>query len=263
MSETTPEYEIYAVKYGGPYPRKLASVLWLEGWDEQIDINYYVWVIRGGGETIVVDTGTGPGLAVERRLSPWTNPVDVLSRIGATAGTVTRVILTHLHWDHSGGMETFPETFSKATFYVQKREFDFWVFDSVARRRNFARLTAEAANRRLPALAEQGRLVSVPGDAQILPGIELLLCPGHTVGLQAVAVNTAKGTAVVASDCCHSARALPEDNTSAFITDMVAWMGSYDKIRGRVASADLVFPGHDVSLLRDYPRVAEDVTRLV
>jgi hypothetical protein len=38
---------------------------------------------------------------------------------------------------------------------------------------------------------------------------------------------------------------------------------SYDKLRARATSIDLVFPGHDMSMAKDFPKVAEDVTRLV
>ncbi len=32
-----PQYEIYALKYAGPFTSKLAMVLWMEGWDQDID----------------------------------------------------------------------------------------------------------------------------------------------------------------------------------------------------------------------------------
>src|SRR5690606_22091532 len=100
------------------------------------------------------------------------------------------------------------------------------------------------------------------GDRVVAPGIELLLTPGHTVGLQAVAVNTVAGTAIVASDCAHLRRNIEQDTPSILITDLVAWMESYDKLRSKASGLDLVFPGHDAAMLRDYPRVAADVTRL-
>ncbi len=40
-------------------------------------------------------------------------------------------------------------------------------------------------------------------------------------------------------------------------------MKTYDKLRERVSSSDLFFPGHDRLLLENYPEVAEDITRLV
>jgi glyoxylase-like metal-dependent hydrolase (beta-lactamase superfamily II) len=96
-----------------------------------------------------------------------------------------------------------------------------------------------------------------------MPGIELLLAPGHTIGLQVVAVNTVKGTAIVGSDLAHTFFSYRTDIPSAIITDMIGWMKSYDKIRAKASSIDLIFPGHDLALLTNYPLVAEDVSKLV
>jgi hypothetical protein len=76
-------------------------------------------------------------------------------------------------------------------------------------------------------------------------------------------VNTARGTAIVGSDCAHVFRNYQEDWPSALIVDLVGWMKTYDKLRQRVSSADLLFPGHDRLLMENYPAVARDITRLV
>jgi hypothetical protein len=76
-------------------------------------------------------------------------------------------------------------------------------------------------------------------------------------------VNTARGTAIIGSDCAHVFRNYQEDWPSALIVDLVGWMKTYDKLRQRASSADLLFPGHDRLLLQNYPAVARDITRLV
>ena len=47
MAASLPVYEIYALKYAGPFTGKLAMLLWMEGWDEEIERNYYIWAIKG------------------------------------------------------------------------------------------------------------------------------------------------------------------------------------------------------------------------
>lgn len=263
MKPVTPIYEIYALKYAGPFTSKMAFMLWNEGWNEEIDRYYYIWAIKNDDAWIIVDTGTSMTLATQRVLTGYENPVDVLARIGVNGENVTTVVLTHIHIDHAGGMEMFPKAFPKATFYVQKKEFDFWITNPVARRRPFQSITDAEANRTIAAMKGTERLVIVEGDKKILSGLELLLAPGHTVGLQAVAVNTARGTAIVASDCAHLARSFKEDLPSCFIMDMIGWLQSYDKLRAKASSIDLIFPGHDAKMLNDYPTVAANVTRLV
>jgi glyoxylase-like metal-dependent hydrolase (beta-lactamase superfamily II) len=255
---TIPTYEIYALKYAGPFTRPASLVRWYQDFDQSAQVNYYLFAIRGGGETILVDCGCSPRWAQEKSLANYVNPVQVLKRIQIDARQVRHLVVTHIHFDHVGGVSLFP----KAMIYVQEKEFNFWMKDPIAERAPFLLLTDPLANRYLARLKGTKRLKIIRGDKKILPGIELLLCPGHTLGLQTVRVNTGKGKAIVGSDAGHVFSAFRTDIPSALITDMIAWMKSYDKVRKSASSLDLIFPGHDPALLEDYPKVAEDVTRL-
>ena len=258
-----PEYEIYAAKYGGPLIRKVAIVLWNVGWDEDGPINYYVWAIKSqNGETIVVDTGASPAQGAARKVPGYVSPIEVLARVGISGNNVTKVIITHMHWDHVGGMDGFLQAYPKATFYVQRREFDFCVKNPVSQRKPIAILFDPLANKIVGDMERSERLVIVDGDYNLAPGVDLILAPGHTLGLQVVRVNTAKGPTVVGSDCAHVFRGYREDNPSVFIMDMPAWIQSFDKVKSK-AAIGLIFPGHDVLMHQGYPKVAEDVTRLV
>ncbi len=254
-----PIYEIYAVKYAGPFLRPMAKAIWNTDWEKEIEINYYLWVVKRKDETLIVDCGVAPTLAQQMQLLGYINPVHVLARIGVEASRVQRVAMTHIHFDHANGAGLFPN----ATFYVQEKEFNFWIKDPVAKKPPFLMLSDAVGNARLAKLEGTERLILVNGDQEIIPGIELLLAPGHTPGLQVVAVNTAKGTAIVGSDCAHIFRNYEEEIPSCFIIDMVAWMKTYDKVKSKVSSLDLLFPGHDMKMLTDYPKIAEDITRLV
>jgi glyoxylase-like metal-dependent hydrolase (beta-lactamase superfamily II) len=262
-AQTNPVYEIYAAKYAGPATSKLAFLLWNQGWDQDIDRYYYIWVVKGPTETILVDTGTGLAVAADRKLKSYVTPIDVVARIGVKPDDLTKVIISHMHWDHVGGMEMFAKAYPRATFYVQKREYDFWTRHPVAKRKIFAGAADPLASKAMQEMEGTPRLQIVSGDVSIGPGLDLMLVPGHTIGTQSLAVTTVKGTAVVASDCGHLARNFKEDTPSIVITDLIGWMESYDKVRAKASSLDLCFPGHDAGMLLNYPKVAEDVTRLV
>jgi len=258
-----PEYEIYAAKYGGPLFRKVAIVLWNVGWDEDGPINYYVWAIKAkNGEITLVDTGSSPAQGAARKVPGFVDPIDVVARIGASADSVSKVVITHMHWDHVGNIEGYLRAFPKAKFYVQQREFDFCVKDPVCLRKPVVVVFDPAAIKIVGDLERSDRLVIVDGDVNLAPGIDLFLAPGHTLGLQVVRVNTAKGPAVVGSDCAHVFRGYREDNPSVFIMDMPAWIRSFDKVKSK-AAIDLIFPGHDILMDQNYPKVAEGVTQLV
>lgn len=252
-------YEIYALKYAGPFVRTGAHLMWYRDWDTVEKINYYIWCIRGAGETVVVDAGVTPRIARERALEGYVNPADVLARINVRADEVRHVVITHMHFDHAGGVSLFP----RATFYIQEEEYRFWQKNPIAGRPPFEMVSDAAANAYLASIEGTDRLVLLNGDRQILPGIQCLLSPGHTVALQTVAVDTPKGTAIVGSDCAHVFRNYTEDWPSCLIVDLVGWMKTYDRLREKVSSPDLLFPGHDRLLLENYQQVAEDITRLV
>ena len=78
--------------------------------------------------------------------------MDVLTRIDVDGTNVTKVVITHMHWDHVGGMEMFPKAFPKATFYVQKKEYEFWIKHPVARRSFMRTFVDDIGNRSLTAL---------------------------------------------------------------------------------------------------------------
>jgi glyoxylase-like metal-dependent hydrolase (beta-lactamase superfamily II) len=253
-----PAYEVFALKYAGPFVRPASMVTWFRDLDKTVLINYYIFAIRGGGKTIIVDCGCAPQLARDRNLAGYVNPVDVLKRIDIDAQKVKHLVATHIHFDHISGIELFPQ----ADIFLQEKEFNFWIKNRLAKRAPFLHVTDPVSNGYLARLEGTRRLKLIRGDKKILPGIELLLAPGHTLGLQVVAVNTARGTAIIGSDAAHFFSSYRTDIPSAIITDMVAWMKTYDKIRAKASSIDLIFPGHDPALLSDFPKVAEDVSRL-
>ena len=114
---------------------------------------------------------------------------SVLGEAGVRPEDVTHVFLTHLHFDHAGNTDAFPN----AIFYVQERELSKAVW-AMALDRRFRWLnsgTDPGDVLRVVDLARQGRLVSVDGDREdVLPGIDLRAAfDTHTWGCQFVTVR--------------------------------------------------------------------------
>jgi glyoxylase-like metal-dependent hydrolase (beta-lactamase superfamily II) len=252
-------YEALCFKYAGPLSSSGALLTYMRDWDKTAQRNFYFWALRSRDAFVLVDCGVRPGYAAERRLAGYVSPTEMLARVGVKPADVRHLVLTHAHFDHVGGLELFPN----ATVYIQRREFDFWVYDPMAKRPPFAGLADATAIVRLAELRGGKRLRLIDGDQEILPGVQLLLTPGHTPGLQSVAAPAAGGLAVLASDSAHLRRNFELDVPSSLITDLPAMLTSMERLRARVGG-DLMrlFTGHDVKLLEDYPKIAEDVTRL-
>jgi len=253
-----PEHEIYALKYAGPLTSSGAFLMWLMEWEKTETRNYYFWYIKGGMEPIVVDCGISPRMAKLRNVPGYIKPSDVLARIQIDPLSIKNVILTHFHWDHYSGIELFPN----ARFFIQEQEFNFWIKNPVAKKPPFARFTDDISSGYLASLEGTEKLILINKDKEIMPGIEVLFAPGHSPALQAVAVSTAQGTAILGSDAAAIFRNYKENWPSAITIDLVATLNTYDKLKKKASSIDLIFPGHDRRMLEEYPVIEEDITKL-
>ena len=230
-SKTGNIYEVYALKFMEPVRLKLAKALYQEGWDQDFIVNLYLWaaINKKTGEVTLIDTGCAAeqGEVFRKANDPgaiYTHPKVLVERLGIKPEQVTRVVITHMHSDHCNGMLDFPTLYPNAQFYVQKRELNFWAFDPMAQNPAFKQFLNPPGVNAVAVLAKTPRLTILDGDQFIGPDIEVLLCPGHTPGLQAVVLPTAKGQAIVASDLGHIFRTFTEDRVSGIITDISPWM---------------------------------------
>ena len=151
-------------------------------------------VIKGGGVTATIDVGYnhaayGKVLAEMWGVQGWQPPQTVLAEIGVSPSDVSRVFITHAHFDHMGNLDQFPN----ATFYIQERELSKWVWAMTLERRfRWLMLGTDPADiMKTVDLARQGRLVCVDGDREdVLPGIDLRAAHDtHTWGSMYVTVR--------------------------------------------------------------------------
>ncbi len=140
------------------------------------------------GKNVLVDTGVGPkenekdketlGLVPSRLLKG-------LKGMGLTPRDIHAVILSHLHFDHSGGCTRMDRagnlvpTFPKATYYVQRA---CWEDAINPNERCFGTNREE----NFVPIEERGQLEFLDGDEEILPGLNVILTDGHAKGHQMV-----------------------------------------------------------------------------
>lgn len=149
------------------------------------------FLVKTPAEVLLLDTGLGPfaeGRDVRFLL-------EGLRRHGVEREDVTRVLLSHLHFDHLGAAlleagGTEQPTFPHADYVVQRSEIEAPYTG-----------TSEAARARiLPVLEAAGQLALVEGDGFLTDEIEYLHTGGHTRGHQAFRLHTGGRAALFGGD---------------------------------------------------------------
>ncbi len=246
-------WEVYALRYGRhERPAQSNFLLPVEDAHEAMPLDYFVWLLRGkGGREIVVDTGFGHALA-ERRGRTLHRTVDqALRDFGTDPAAVRDVIVTHLHYDHAGGIDLFP----RATVHIQDREMAF----ATGRHMCMAciRLPFEADHvvAMIRALYAD-RVQFHDGEGEVAPGVTVHRVGGHSDGLQVVRVETARGPVVLASDAMHFYANPKRGNPFPIIFDLGAMTQGWKLARTLAGGEeDRVVPGHDPEVRRIYPAV--------
>jgi glyoxylase-like metal-dependent hydrolase (beta-lactamase superfamily II) len=215
------------------YLRNYGKIMW-------VPCPFYL--ITGGPEPILVDTSGHAEVMSRLRHEPvkaMLNFEKGLQNFGLNLNDIRIVIHTHLMYDHCANSKSLP----KAEFVVQKKEVDF-AFDPHP-------MFAGAYQRNL---FEGLSFQVIDGDHELLPGIKVLLTPGHSPGGQSVAVTTSAGVAIITGFCCTNENFLPQKN-QAWMTDVTPevippgihtdMLQAYESILRIRNLADIIIPFHD------------------
>lgn len=249
-------YEIYALWLG----EKTASnsrFMYLTHPERQTTIYYYLWLLKGRDESIVVDTGFSPEAAQRRGLTHYAHPLERLAQLRVNPLSINRILVSHLHWDHFATPEYFPQ----ATFYLQGREAQFYA-GPFARYRAFNEFVDPESIAKMVSLIYQGRIRFLDGSEEILPGLRLHLTGGHTPGHQIMEVETLRGRAILAVDAAHLYANLEEMVPGGVIVDLREMVEGLERVKALAGSTELIFPGHDPLLLQKFPKTADGIVRL-
>jgi glyoxylase-like metal-dependent hydrolase (beta-lactamase superfamily II) len=217
-------------------------------------MDYFIWVVRSGERVYVIDTGFDEAVAKQRGRDFLRSPGDGLKTIGIDPAAVEDVILTHMHYDHSGNHTLFP----KARYHVQDREMQFCTgryMTHTHMRFPFAAEDVVAMVRRL----YDGRVVFHSGDEEIAPGLSVHYVGGHSMGLQMVRVHTRRGWVVLASDAAHYYANMELDLAYPFTYNIGEVLEGYRRAHALAESPDHIVPGHDPLVLKRYPAARADL----
>jgi glyoxylase-like metal-dependent hydrolase (beta-lactamase superfamily II) len=214
-------------------------------------MDYFFWLVRRPDETILVDTGFDPEVGRRRGRTCLIEPAEAMAQLGVGADSVSRIVLTHLHYDHTGNLDLFPA----AELLVPARELDFWL-GPLARRAQFAHSVEAAELGQVLAAVDAGRVRRLEGGEEIAEGVHAVLLGGHSPGQIALGIDARAGWVVLASDTAHFYEELERERPFAVFADLAEVYEGYDTLRelSGAPGAHLV-PGHDAEVMERYPRV--------
>jgi len=175
-----------------------------------------------GGKRLLVETGTGERMRDKDREIKGIeggNPAVALEAVDIDPATIDFVIVSHLHYDHAGGMVGADgrPLFPRARYVVQREE-------AAAARGDQLRLQGIMETEQLELVRAAGQLAGVHGDVEVVPGVTVMPTGGHTRGSQALIIGRAAAghenggaeRAVLFGDLIPTRWQLPVRWTSAF-----------------------------------------------
>jgi glyoxylase-like metal-dependent hydrolase (beta-lactamase superfamily II) len=248
MTATSDEtYKVYAIKYG--HHQRLSSVNFLGGdsHEKPMPLDYFVWAVVGPSRTFVVDSGFDPEAGARLGRQTTRRVEEGLAAVGIDAASVEDVIVTHMHYDHAGNRELFP----KARYHLQDREMAYCTGRCMCHAPLSHPFDAEDVASMVRRVFD-GRVQFHDGDASVTPGLSLHLVGGHTNGLQAVRVRTARGWLVLASDASHLYANMEQSRPFPVVYNVGDMLEGYRRLYSLADHPALVVPGHDPEVLQRF-----------
>jgi glyoxylase-like metal-dependent hydrolase (beta-lactamase superfamily II) len=259
MAQPKPQYEVYAIRYA-TIPDFAVSGL-VAGADpaRKMDIAMMVWLLRGNGKNILVDSGFYREQFFKQwHVTEFVKPSDAVKRVGLQPEDITGVVITHMHWDHADGMDLFPN----ARVWVQKEELEYYAGAAWQSRRTHGGIDPDDVMAAVK-LNLQGKMGLVNGDAQeVEPGVTCYTGGKHTYASQYVGVNTAAGTVVLASDNLYLYENLEKHVPIAATLDAASNLRAQDRMKQLAADVKLIVPGHDPAVMTRFREVQAGVVRI-
>jgi glyoxylase-like metal-dependent hydrolase (beta-lactamase superfamily II) len=246
-----PAYSIDAIRYATIPNFPLSGLIPGSPADQRIDIAMVVWLIRGGGHTILFDSGFHRQRYMDQfHPTDFVSPDQAVREAGVEPASVTDIIISHAHWDHMDGIDLFPA----ATIWIQKAEFEYYTgaaWQPGGRHGGIEPEDVQELVRRNIA----GKVRVVDGDdKEILQGIRAYTGARHTYASQYIRVES-QPTYVLASDNCYLYENLKSHRAGATFlpTDAPGNIAAQQRMVELAGSADRVVPGHDPEQFTHFP----------
>lgn len=240
----TPQYSIQAIRFGTSPDVPVAELVMGGPKDVKIDIADAIWLIQGGGHTILFDSGYHRDTFAKRfPTNDYLRPDEAVKLAGVQPEQVTDIVISHAHWDHIGGIDLFP----KAQVWIQAEEYRYYTLAAWQPGGNHGGIDPADVTE-LVRINTEGRVHLVNGDdIEIFPGIRAYTGARHTYASQYLCI-AGKVPYVLASDNVYLYLNLTSHRASATFSDsdQAANLAAQARMIQLAGSLERIVPGHDL-----------------
>jgi glyoxylase-like metal-dependent hydrolase (beta-lactamase superfamily II) len=254
------KYQVYAVRFATIKNFSAASLIAGCDRDPRLDIAMTLWVLKGAdGRVALVDSGFHRERYFKQfTVADYISPAEAITPLGLKPADVTDIFLSHMHWDHAGGLDLFPA----ARVWIQKAEYDYYTGDAWQARNTHGGIdqddVLEIVKRNMA-----GKVTLLTGDDETsISGIAFGVGGKHTWASQFVVADTRSGKVVIASDNMYLYENLDEHKAIAQTLDAVSNLRTQDRMRLLAATPRLLVPGHDTAVFSRFPAVSDRIVRI-
>ena len=213
-------------------------------------LDYFFWIVRRPDETILVDTGFDPDVGRRRGRTCLIEPAVAMAQLGVSPDTVSRVVLTHLHYDHTGNLDLFPD----AQLLVPARELDFWL-GPLARRAQFAHAVEASELGQVLAAVDAGRVRRLEGARRSPKACARSSSAATRRGRSRSASTRRRAGSCSPQTPCTSTRSSSATGRSASSPTWPRCTRATTRCASWPAPGAHLVPGHDAEVMTRYPRV--------
>lgn len=236
------QYKIHPIVMGTKVFDK-SMMTYQYGFGETYTIPIYCWYIEGHEKNILVDTGEMSPIISDEREKAIGGKIytfeEGLARWKLAPEDIDIVIHTHLHNDHCEN----DYKCVNATFYVHEKE--------LAHIHDPHPLDFRYLEDYIEDVEENGQIITINSDREILPGISVINTPAHTEGGLTVFIDTAGGKAAITGFCIIDENLNPPKEIMAMDMSVIPpgthvnVYEAYDILLKIKEKADMVLPLHE------------------